>query len=436
MAKVFISYSKRDYIGDDGKVLQDNVVDKVIKALSEHNIDVWIDREKLDPGVTFASIIANSINDCDYFLFLSSSNSNSSEWTLREISMAIDYAKTVIPVRLDDSRYADPVALYLASIQYIDWVELGEQESLKRIINRIQGAEANSDIHRFREEKRSISTPNAFKPISPTITKASVVLAGGVCLLLVIGKIFSPFSGLIPIKGFWLSTLLATTLLCFWCGMLVRSRINKLKAWFLVLIGVLLAFGGCWIYYDLSRDIYGPGTAGMAHEYVFSFLLGLLLPWDHIRENGDHVGAKSALLFILTALSYTALFVVWQRLVVGDVMKPKYADMEQLLLRVTSIVLPLAMIPPILLAAEFSFSKAGQWLGSRKWFFWIALPAAVYCFFEATLALPPFRTSRIIRFLVQPISVYLLSRVVTNSINLIGLLILNLSSNIVVAKII
>ena len=33
--------------------------------------------------------------------------------------------------------------------------------------------------------------------------------------------------------------------------------------------------------------------------------------------------------------------------------------------------------PPILLAVEFAFSKAGQWLGSRKWFLWLAIPAAI-----------------------------------------------------------
>ena len=158
MAKVFISYSKRDYIGDDGIVIRDNVVDKIIKSLSEHGIDFWIDREKLDPGETYATIIANSISDCDVFLFLSSRNANSSPWTLREISMAIDSGKTVLPVRLDHSKYAQPVSLYLASIQYIDWLELGEQESLNRIVVRIQGLEQDDEMRRFDKRKRPLAT--------------------------------------------------------------------------------------------------------------------------------------------------------------------------------------------------------------------------------------------------------------------------------------
>lgn len=158
MAKVFISYSKRDYIGDDGKVIGGNVIDKVIKSLSDHGVEFWIDREKLDPGETYASIIANSISNCDVFLFLSSANSNSSPWTLREISMAIDSGKTVLPVRLDNSKYAQPVALYLASIQYIDWHELGEHESLERIVARVQGPEQDDGMRRFEKKKLPLAT--------------------------------------------------------------------------------------------------------------------------------------------------------------------------------------------------------------------------------------------------------------------------------------
>ena len=138
MAKVFISYSKKDYMRDGGKVIPGNVVDKVIKALSESGISYWIDRESLDPGVTYAEHIAKNIKKCDIFLFLATENANSSEWTLREISTAIDFGKAILPVRLDHSPYADSVALYLSSVQYIDWQELGEKESLKRICNRNQ----------------------------------------------------------------------------------------------------------------------------------------------------------------------------------------------------------------------------------------------------------------------------------------------------------
>ena len=153
MATVVISYSKRDYMLENGKIVPDNVVDKVIKALSDNGISYWIDREGLDAGVTYAEHISKNIKNCDVFLFLSTENANTSVWTLREISTAIDFGKTIIPVRIDHSPYADSVALYLSSVQYIDWQEIGESEALSRIISRINGGGKTQAARHFEQKK-------------------------------------------------------------------------------------------------------------------------------------------------------------------------------------------------------------------------------------------------------------------------------------------
>ena len=250
----------------------------------------------------------------------------------------------------------------------------------------------------------------AMKPIDPTLKNASVTLAGGACLLIALGKVFSPFSGLVPVRGSWFCTLLAIPLLCLLCGMLVRYRIGKPKAWFLALVGILAAV----LFYLSRHTVNSPGLNGQSILYLFLIFLGILLPWDHIRENGDRTGVKSAVLCAITALTYSALFLVWERLSVGYVMRPESDDMRQLLLVVMTNVLPLACIPPLVLAVEFSFSKVGQWLGSRKWFFWLALPAAVISFLGSLTSLPnafwfsfTWGTARWIRFFIQPVSIYM-----------------------------
>ena len=75
MAKVFISYSKRDYIGDNGQVIPNNVIDMILNVLTDNNISYWIDREGLDLGTTYAETISKKIKDCDTFLFISTKNS-------------------------------------------------------------------------------------------------------------------------------------------------------------------------------------------------------------------------------------------------------------------------------------------------------------------------------------------------------------------------
>ena len=158
MAKVFISYSRRDYLGDDGIVIADNIIDKIITALADHDISYWMDREGIHPGYTYAESIAQSIKECDIFLFVSTKSANSSPWTLREISTAIDFGKTIIPIKADHSPYADSVALYLASVQHIDWKVLGEEEAIKCLVSRITGNDDDQSKRAFDAPQMSFAT--------------------------------------------------------------------------------------------------------------------------------------------------------------------------------------------------------------------------------------------------------------------------------------
>lgn len=145
MAKVFISYSKQDWYAPDGHPAPGNAVDRVLTALDKAGISYWIDREGLGGGVTFAERIAGAIKACDCFLFLSSAAANASEWTLREISTAITDGKRIIPLRLDHSDYNEAVAFYLSSIQYIDWLELGPDAALHRMVCAIASPVVDAD---------------------------------------------------------------------------------------------------------------------------------------------------------------------------------------------------------------------------------------------------------------------------------------------------
>ena len=138
MAQVFISYAKKDYIATDGSAVPGNVVDKITGAFKREGITYWLDREQLAGGDTYAARITRNIKECDVFLFLSTEAANSSEWTRREIGTAVQFGKRIIPVRLDASSYDDAVSLYLSSVQYVDWMELGEKTALERIVAQVK----------------------------------------------------------------------------------------------------------------------------------------------------------------------------------------------------------------------------------------------------------------------------------------------------------
>ena len=138
MAQVFISYAKKDYIAADGSAVPGNPIDSILESFQREGISYWLDREQLSGGDTYAARITRNIKACDVFLFLSTEAANASEWTLREISTAVAFGKRILPVRLDDSAYDDAVSLYLSPIQYIDWVELGRETALERIVAQVK----------------------------------------------------------------------------------------------------------------------------------------------------------------------------------------------------------------------------------------------------------------------------------------------------------
>ena len=175
MAQVFISYAKKDYIAPDGGAIPGNFVDRVIDALNQAGITYWLDRERLAGGETYAERIARNIKECDVFLFLSTEAANASEWTRREIGTAVTLGKRIIPVRLDDSPYDDAVNLYLSSVQYVDAMELGRKEALRRIVEQVK--------HPFADSASSIEYGKLPRFTTITLYAALVVLTAIYALL-------------------------------------------------------------------------------------------------------------------------------------------------------------------------------------------------------------------------------------------------------------
>ncbi len=128
---VFISYSRKDYKDGNGKLIPDNIVSKVKEMLDANNITYWFDEEGIYSGDRFAAKIAESIHDAKIFLFISTENSNRSEWTIREIATAQNFKKKIIPFRYDDSSYHYTVVLYLAALDHIDYLHDPDKAMIK-----------------------------------------------------------------------------------------------------------------------------------------------------------------------------------------------------------------------------------------------------------------------------------------------------------------
>ena len=156
--KVFISYSRQDYLDSSNKPIDDSTVGTIVSVLKENGVDVWLDVSANYTGEYFSKVLAANILDSDAVVFLSSAKSNVSEWVSKEISFSIDNKKAIIPVKLDDTKYNLDFALGLSGIEAVEYY-LGEEAGINKLLNTLKGRNTPSPRpHKKVNIKRIVTT--------------------------------------------------------------------------------------------------------------------------------------------------------------------------------------------------------------------------------------------------------------------------------------
>lgn len=110
---VFISYSRKDC----------EKVNLIHQYLKKYGISHWIDSESIHHGNNFKVEIVEAIQMSKVLLFISSFNSNKSPNTVKEVSIAENYGKIVIPIRIDDSAYDKSLEYDLCNRDWMNFQE-------------------------------------------------------------------------------------------------------------------------------------------------------------------------------------------------------------------------------------------------------------------------------------------------------------------------
>jgi hypothetical protein len=142
---VFISYARKDYVDNHNRIIPNNIVSRVQNALRDAGISYWIDEEGLQAGDAFPVKIAQQIEHCQVFLFISTENSNQSPWVINEIATAHHYHKPIIPLRYDHSPYNKGLMIYLAGIQYIDYTA-NPKFAISNLVAAVQNAVPANEV--------------------------------------------------------------------------------------------------------------------------------------------------------------------------------------------------------------------------------------------------------------------------------------------------
>lgn len=167
---VFISYSRKDYVDEKGHILPNNINSEIKKTFEENSISYWFDEDGIFTGDEFASVITKAIRMSQLFLFISSSNSNQSEWTSNEISTALVFRKVIIPFRLDNTPYNDSNMMKIVSFDYIECKD--REKAIRKLLNAIW--------HHMPSTDRVSKVKSNFVSLPEDATRAKVfIYAGG-----------------------------------------------------------------------------------------------------------------------------------------------------------------------------------------------------------------------------------------------------------------
>lgn len=110
MGYIFVSYSRKDSA----------FVDRLISELEKAGHEVWIDRTDIKSGEQWRRQIVAAIDDSDIFLAMLSPNSVTSDNVRRELDLAEEAKKRVIPIIIEPTSIPEEMRYQLVGLQWLD----------------------------------------------------------------------------------------------------------------------------------------------------------------------------------------------------------------------------------------------------------------------------------------------------------------------------
>ena len=110
MKSVFISHSSSDKA----------VADMIVESLENEGIAAWIAPRDIPGGSDYGASIMRGLRECEVFVLVFSKKSNKSDGVIREVQLAFNEKKAIIPFRIENVPVGDSLAFYLSGLHWID----------------------------------------------------------------------------------------------------------------------------------------------------------------------------------------------------------------------------------------------------------------------------------------------------------------------------
>ncbi|MEP7209928.1 MAG: toll/interleukin-1 receptor domain-containing protein [Alphaproteobacteria bacterium] len=129
MAQVFVSHSTEDVA----------IALQVVATLKAGGVNVWIAPDSIPPGVAYNEAIVAGLPASDTLAVLVSKAANASKHVAREVALADDHGKRILPIRIEPIEPSDGLAYYLNLPQWVEWHSHGAA-AMAPVIALLRGA--------------------------------------------------------------------------------------------------------------------------------------------------------------------------------------------------------------------------------------------------------------------------------------------------------
>ena len=123
-AEVFVSYSNQDHAE----------VSKIVDRLRKADVSVWMDEGGIDAATLWSEAIVEAINDCKVLVMMVSRHSTDSTNVVKEVMLASESSKTILPVYLEPAEIPTRLKYQLTGIQHSEAFALTQDELLDELL--------------------------------------------------------------------------------------------------------------------------------------------------------------------------------------------------------------------------------------------------------------------------------------------------------------
>ncbi|MBT3323354.1 MAG: toll/interleukin-1 receptor domain-containing protein [Anaerolineae bacterium] len=153
--EIYISYARRDF----------EFAAQLYQFLSKRKFSVWFDRESVQAGEDWRLSIAQGIQESAIFLIILSPDAIKSYTVQKELALAEQYHKAIVPIVWRQTKLPPELEYQLAGIK---WIDFGEEASLEKLTTIVE-------ILHTRLGKKSVPTSKENLAIADTTVQNIVV---------------------------------------------------------------------------------------------------------------------------------------------------------------------------------------------------------------------------------------------------------------------